>query len=322
MGPPVRAHSGFPRRLSIETSRAMKQSKRTRKTAPSARISGSYVDFNGFSRYSFLLSGFMSSPSTSGRLLAEERRRKVLDLLEKHGRVTVHELAEDFGVSPVTMRSDLDALSETGALVRSHGGAVRRLDPAWDCPAGFQESEHRPEDDRIGQAAARLMKSGQTAILNCGTATLEVAREIRLEKLKGLSVITNALSVAAELAQAPHVSLIMIGGILRPLSNSFVGPQAERMLSELHADHLFLAVDGLDLEVGPTTPDILEAQLNGHMIRISSEVTVVADASAIGRRGVAAIAGMSSIHRLITDDRVSPAAVQALTQKGVEVIVV
>lgn len=300
----------------------MKQSKRTPKRVPSARISGSYIDFNGFSSYSFLLSGFMSSTPTSGRLLAEERRRKVLDLLEKQGRVTVHDLAEEFGVSPVTTRADLDALSEAGALVRSHGGAVRRLDPARDYPAGLQEGEHHAEEIRIGQAAARLMKSGQTAILNCGTATLQVAREIRLEKLKGLSVITNALSVAAELAQASHVSLIMIGGILRPLSNSFVGPQAEHMLSELHADHLFLAVDGLDLEVGPTTPDILEAQLNGHMIRISSEVTIVADASTIGRRGVAAIAGMSSIHRLITDDRVSPAAVQALTQKGVEVIVV
>jgi DeoR/GlpR family transcriptional regulator of sugar metabolism len=300
----------------------MKQSKRIPGTAPSARISGSYVDFNGFSSYSFFLSGFMSSPSTSGRLLAEERRRKVLGLLEKQGRVTVHELTEQFGVSPVTMRADLDALSETGALVRSHGGAVRRLDPALDYPVEFKESVHHAEEVRIGQAAARLMKSGQTAILNCGTATLQVARHIRLQKLKGISVITNALHVAAELAQASNVSLIMIGGILRQLSNSFVGPQAEHMLSELHADHLFLAVEGLDLEVGPTTPDILEAQLSGRMIRISTEVTIVADASTIGKRSVAAIAGMSSIHRLITDDRVSPTAVQALTQKGVEVIVV
>lgn len=256
------------------------------------------------------------------RLLAEERRRKILDLLEKDGRVTVNGLVQRFSVSSVTMRADLDILAENGALVRSHGGAVRRLDPVQDYSVAFKETIHHAEKVRIGHAAARLVKSNQTVILDSGTTTLQVARHIKRQELKGLTGITNALNIANELADAPNLSLIMIGGILRQVSNSFVGPQAERMLSALHADHLFLAVDGLDLEIGPTTPDILEAQLNRLMIAVSNEVTIVADSSKIGRRSLSTIGELSTIHRLVTDDRIAPELAQAIRAKGLELIVV
>jgi DeoR/GlpR family transcriptional regulator of sugar metabolism len=94
------------------------------------------------------------------------------------------------------------------------------------------------------------------------------------------------------------------------------------MLAALHADHLFLAVDGLDLEVGPTTPDILEAELNSLMIAVSNEVTIVADSSKIGRRSLSTIGSLSAIHRLITDDRIAPEAAQAIQARGLELIVV
>jgi len=256
------------------------------------------------------------------RLLTEERRRKILELLEKEGRVTVNDLVRRFEVSQVTMRSDLDILAENGALIRSHGGAVRRLDPIQDYSVAFKETLHHAEKVRIGQAAAGLVKPNQTIILDSGTTTLQVARRLKQQKLKGLAVVTNALNIANELIDAPNLSLIMIGGILRQVSNSFVGPQAERMLSALHADHLFLAVDGLDFDVGPTTPDILEAQLNSLMIKVSSEVTVVADSSKIGRRSLSTIDSLSSIHRLITDDRIKAEAAHTLRARGVELIIV
>ena len=256
------------------------------------------------------------------RLLAEERRRKILELLEKDGRVTVNDLVERFDVSSVTMRADLDVLAENGALIRSHGGAVRRLDPVQDYSVAFKETIHHAEKVRIGHAAAALVKPNQTVILDSGTTTLQVARHIKQLKLKGLTAITNALNIANELADAPSLSLIMIGGILRQVSNSFVGPQAERMLAALHADHLFLAVDGFDLEIGPTTPDILEAQLNTVMISISNEVTVVADSSKIGRRSLSTIGNLAAIHRLITDDRVTPEIARSIEARGVELVVV
>jgi DeoR/GlpR family transcriptional regulator of sugar metabolism len=243
-------------------------------------------------------------------------------LLQTEGRVTVHDLVRRFDVSTVTIRADLDTLAENGALVRSHGGAVRRLDPVQDRSVAFKETMHHAEKVRIGQAAAGLLKPNQTIILDSGTTTLQVARHIKQQKLKGLTVVTNALNIAGELVDAPNVSLIMLGGLLRQVSNSFVGPQAERMLAALHADHLILAVDGLDLEVGPTTPDILEAELNSLMIAVSTEVTIVADSSKIGRRSLSTIGSLSAIHRLITDDRIAPEAAQAIQARGLELIVV
>jgi DeoR/GlpR family transcriptional regulator of sugar metabolism len=263
-----------------------------------------------------------STVTNPKRLLAEERRREILDLLRSESRVTVGELVERFAVSSVTARADLDGLAESGALIRSHGGAVRRLDPVQDYPVSFKETIHHAEKVRIGLAAAKLVNPNATMIIDSGTTTLQVARHIKLQKRKDLTVITNALNIATELADAPNLSLIMIGGILRHLSNSFVGPQAERMISELHAAHCFLGVDGLDLEIGPTTPDILEAQLNSLMIKVSSEVTIVADASKIGRRSLSTISGLSSIRRLITDDRIAPEVVRAFESKGLQVIVV
>jgi DeoR/GlpR family transcriptional regulator of sugar metabolism len=263
----------------------------------------------------------VTSPKPS-RLLSEERRRKILELLEKDSRVTVAGLVQRFGVSAVTARADLDALADTGALVRSHGGAVSQLNPVRDYPVSLKETLHHAEKVRIGQAAAALLKPKQTAILDSGTTTLEIARHLKVLKLKSLTVVTNALNVAAELVDVPNLSLIMIGGILRQLSSSFVGPQAERMLSDLHADVCFLGVDGLDPDTGPTTPDILEAQLNNVMVRVSGEVTIVADASKIGRRSLSSIACLSSIRRLITDNRIDPGMARVLEARGLEVIVV
>jgi len=236
--------------------------------------------------------------------------------------LTVGDLVQRFGVSSVTVRTDLDALAEAGALVRSHGGAVRRLDPVQDYPISFKDSIHHAEKVRIGRAAAQLIGAGQTAILDSGTTTLQVARHLKQQGLKGVTVVTNALNIASELADVSELSLIMVGGVLRQLSNSFVGPQAERMLSQLHADHCFLGVDGLDPELGPTTPDPLEAQLNSLMLRVSTRVTVVADSSKIGKRSLSAIGGIGLVQRLITDDRIAPEAAEAFRAKGLEVITV
>lgn len=256
------------------------------------------------------------------RLLAEERRRKIVEILEKDGRVTVEEISRRFSVSAVTARADLDELSENGSAVRSHGGAVKRLSAVQDYPLKFKESLHHAEKVRIGQAAARMVKSGQTIILDSGTTTAQVARHIKVSKLKSLTVITNALNIGMEFVDSPNVSLIMVGGILRHLSNSFVGPQAERMLNDLHADHLFLAVDGMHPELGLSTPDILEAQLNTVMMRVANEVTVVADASKYGRRSLSLIGGLEAAHRLITDDRMQTDQIEAVGAHGVDVVIV
>jgi DeoR family transcriptional regulator of aga operon len=258
--------------------------------------------------------------SNSSRLLAEGRRRKILELVEQSGQVTIHELVKRFAVSSVTVRSDLDALSLKGALLRSHGGAVR-FEPAQDYPLKVKATLHRSEKSRIGEAAAKLVQPNETVILDSGTTTAEIAKELKRTRRK-ITVITSALNIASELADAPEISLIMLGGVLRNLSFSFVGPQAEGMLRDLHADRLFLAVDGFTLEHGPFTSDPLEAQLNSLMMKVSREVTVVADSTKLGRRSLFRIAPLENIHRLISDVRAPKDLTEALRKEGINVTLV
>ena len=232
----------------------------------------------------------------------------------------VRDLVERFSISAVTVRSDLDALDATVAVVRSHGGAVRQSEPTRDYPLRLKASVHRAEKDQIGRAAANLIKPGEVIILDSGTTTTEIARQLKAISIQGVTVISNAMNVISELVDAPGISVIGIGGVLRPVSLSFVGPQAEAMLRDLHADRLFLAVDGFDLERGPTTPDVLEAHLNGLMMTVAKETTVVADFSKLGRRSVSAIGSIEQVHRLITDAKAPEEFVHSLQALGIEVI--
>lgn len=258
--------------------------------------------------------------SNNSRLLAEGRRRKILELIDQSGQVTIHELVKRFAVSSVTVRSDLDTLSAKGALLRSHGGAVR-YKPTQDYPLELKATLHHPEKSRIGAAAAKLVQRNQTVILDSGTTTAEIAKQMKRGRQK-ITVITSALNIANELADAPEISLIMLGGVLRTISFSFVGPQTEAILRDLHADRLFLAVNGFTLEHGPFTSDPLEAQLNALMTKVAREVTIVADSSKLGRRSLFRIGPLESVHRLITDAHAPADFTESLREKGIEVMLV
>lgn len=261
-------------------------------------------------------------PTKRSHLLADERRREIVGLLKSAGRVSVEDLVQRFQVSAVTLRGDLGHLAKQGVLVRSYGGAMLPQEPQQEYPLRVKRTIYHAEKTRIGRAAAALICPLQTVILDSGTTSAEVARAIKASGCAPLTVITHALNIAEEFADLPAISVIMTGGLLRHVAGSFVGPQAQRFLSELHADHCFMGVDGLDAEAGLSTPDLLEAQLNTLMMRVSDEVTVVADASKFGRRSLSVIGPISSARRIITDDRVSPEALEAIRSKGVEVIVV
>ena len=256
------------------------------------------------------------------RLLTEERRRAILALVDRQGSALISDLSKQFDVSAVTIRADINALCERDLLIRSHGGAFRSSDVVLDSPLEVKATRHHEEKVRIGQAAAALVKEGEIILLDSGTTTLEVSRALAARDLPGLTAITNALDIASELSADRHISVIMIGGLLRHISRSFVGPQAERMLAEMHVDHLFLGVDGLDPSIGPSTPDVLEAESNAAMIRIARQVTVVTDSSKIGRRSLCTIAPITSIHRIITDRSIRPEHQDVLASQGVEVLTV
>jgi DeoR family transcriptional regulator of aga operon len=251
-------------------------------------------------------------------LLVAERRQRIVMLLQEQGKVTVEALAARFATSAVTIRSDLAALEARGTLERTHGGALLpRHDD--DRPIAVKRTLHHAEKVRIGRFAASLIEDGETLILDSGTTTAEIARQIRTLENRSINVITNALNIAVLLADVPFVRLIMPGGILRPESNSLYGHMAEAALDGLQADRLFLGADGLDPERGVMTPHVAEAQLNARMIAISRQVIAVADSSKLLRRNISLIARVEQLQMLITDSAANPDVVAELESRGVEV---
>jgi DeoR family transcriptional regulator of aga operon len=259
-----------------------------------------------------------ADPPVEPGLLVAERRNRILDLLRDHGRVTVDDLASRFATSLVTIRTDLATLEASGALERTHGGALLRREDD-DQPLTVKQTRHHAEKVRIAKVAASLIQDGETIILDSGTTTAEIAKQIRRLEVRSINVITNALNIATLLADVPAVRLIMPGGILRPESNSLSGHMAEAALADLQADRLFLGADGLDPERGVMTPHLPEAQLNAKMIAISRQVIAVADSSKLMRRNISLIARVEQLHMLITDTGANPDVVAELQRRGVEV---
>ena len=256
---------------------------------------------------------------TQPELLIDERRGLIREQVQAKGRVTVEELAARFGISVVTIRSDLNALAAVGAVVRTHGGALVQRDTE-ELPITVKQKLHHDKKVRIAIEAARMIRDGETIVLDSGTTTAEIAKQIRGLRLQSLNVITNALNIAVLLANTPHVNLIMLGGQLRPNSYSLSGPQAVAALQGLYADRLFLGVDSLDPDIGLMTPHLLEAQLNAQMLKVSREVIGVADSSKLMTRNLSIIAGVEQLDKLITDRDADPAIVAELRRRGVEVV--
>ncbi len=260
------------------------------------------------------------NPPVLNFVLNEERRRHIVDILNRDGRVLVADLAKRFHTSQVTIRKDLDILQAHGRIQRSHGGALPAREGALQDPT-LREKEklYRKEKLRIATAAAAMVHEGQVVILDSGTTTTAIARA--LQKLENLTIITNAVNIAADLSGS-SLDVILTGGTLRKNSFSLVGPVADETLRRLNADILFLGVDGFDVQQGLTTPNLLEAKVNRTMMEVARVVVVVCDSSKFGRRSLSSIAPLSAIDRLITDRGIRRQDLAALNKAGVQVTVV
>lgn len=254
--------------------------------------------------------------SADSIMLNEERRRAILAIINRDGRALVKDLARQFDTSQVTIRKDLEVLHSQGAVYRTHGGALPvRTGALLDPSLREKERQHRREKQRIGAFAASLVSEGQSVVLDSGTTTTMIARELR--EFRHLTVITNAVNIAAELA-GTSIEVILTGGTLRENSFSLVGPLAEETMRRLSADLLFLGVDGFDVHFGLTTPNLLEAKVNRVMIEIARRTVVVCDSSKFGRRSLSLIAPPSAVHQTITDSRITKADLRALEELGIE----
>jgi len=253
-------------------------------------------------------------------LLNEERRRAILEIVNRESRVLVLDLAKRFETSQVTIRKDLEALHAHGLIHRTHGGALPAREGALEDPT-LREKEklHHREKLRIAEAAAAMVQEGQVLILDSGTTTTEIARAMR--NFRNLTIVTNAVNIAAELS-GTAVEVILTGGTLRKNSFSLVGPIAEETLHRLHADVLFLGVDGFDVQYGLSTPNLLEAKVNRVMVEIAKRKVAVCDSSKFGRRSLSLIAPPAALDAVITDRAVPKSDLRALKKAGIEVTLV
>lgn len=253
-------------------------------------------------------------------MLNLERHTKILELVDQRGKVEVGELSRLFRISEVTIRNDLKDLHKRGLVRRAHGGAVRVETVSVDASLQVKAAIRADEKQRIGAAAAALIKDGDSVILDSGTTTQHIAKQIK--DRKDLTVITNGINVAMELLGAKGVRLVLLGGMVRQNSYSAVGHFAEEMLGQLSADKLFLAVDAFDLDFGLSTPNPEESRVNQAMVQIASEKILVADSSKFGKRSLSRIVPLSAIDKIITDDSLTPDIQAELRARGIELVLV
>ena len=252
--------------------------------------------------------------------ITTERRAKILELLEKEGRVFVKNLSELFKVSEVTIRNDLDLLEKRNLLIRMHGGALKVQRVGIDYQLSVKAKRHAAEKRAIGKKAAESINDGETIILDSGTTTEEVAKN--LGGFKDLTVITNSLNVAGQLVELPNVRVIIPGGYLRRNSLSLIGSTAEESLKKYYCDKVFIGVDGIDSQYGISTPNVEEAHLNNLMINISREVIVVTDSSKFKQRSFAKIAPITKVNTIVTDKNIPPDEKQNLENLGIKILLV
>jgi DeoR family transcriptional regulator, aga operon transcriptional repressor len=248
-----------------------------------------------------------------------ERLSVILETLSGDGTVGVSELVEVLGVSSATVRRDLELLEQQRMLTRTHGGAVAQ-GVLYELPLRYKSARHHEEKRRIADAAAELVEDGTAIGLTGGTTCTEVARAI-VERQR-LTVVTNALNIASELAIRPNLKLVVTGGYARPESYELVGPLAEQALAGLNLDVVFLGTDGISTDAGLTTHHEVEAHTDRALIERARRVVVVADSSKIGSVAFAQICPIDRVHALITDAGVDGRLAKRLREAGVEVTAV
>jgi DeoR family transcriptional regulator of aga operon len=249
-----------------------------------------------------------------------ERRHAIMNQVNDSGRVDVAELAKEFAVSTVTIRTDLNDLDKKRFLIRSRGGAIAISKITKELSVKEKHCENKLVKEKLAKAVSALINDNENIILDSGTTTEEVAKS--LHEHKGLMVMTNGLNIAIELSLFEGAEVIMTGGTLRHKSLSFHGRQAESSLRNLRFDKVILGVDGIEISSGITTHFEHEAILNRLMCDVSKEVIAVTDSSKFGRSGFHIITPLNSITTMVTDSNIPQEYIDYFKSNNIKLIIV
>jgi DeoR family fructose operon transcriptional repressor len=249
-------------------------------------------------------------------MFAEERQMEISLILEKTGSVKVNELSDHFKVSEATVRRDLQEMESKKLLKRTHGGAVKSQITNFEPTFMEKREEKNKEKLLIANHAAKLIKNGDTIILDSGTTTLEIARNITAENI---TVITNSIDIAVELSDKSNIELILTGGSLRINTRAMVGHICEEMLKNFRVDKAFIGANGISLTEGITTPNLVEAQSKKAMINSASKPIIVADSSKFENVCFSVICPISEVYSIITSGDISKEIIDAYSYQGVQI---
>lgn len=246
------------------------------------------------------------------------RQEKIRFLLQKHGHLSVSELAEQFSVSEMTIRRDLKQLSSMGLVLREHGKAVYPQNPQARNNADFISRLGKGHNEKIsiGRKAADLVNEGESVILDSGTTTLAVA----LALSKKCIVVTNSLPVAEILGVRQEITTVLTGGEVQRMTYSLMGPMTRESLSGFNADKLFLAATGISVDKGLSTTSMAESEVKQAMINSAREVILVAHSDKLEQIFYHTFAKWEKIHKFITDEGADPHLINRIKGYGVDVI--
>jgi DeoR family transcriptional regulator of aga operon len=252
------------------------------------------------------------------------RRERMLLVIRDREYVRVGELSDTFGISQVTVRSDLDSLAARGQIHRVRGGAIPRLTPRQEQPFEDNFASHADEKAAIGQVAAAMVGDGETVLIDVGTTTTAAARALanRME-LHDVVAFTNGLKTAFALEPAiPRITVVVLGGTLRPLQHSLVDPLATVILRQISVKTVFLGCSGVDPVGGVTNINLPEAEIKKRMLETAQRRIVLADGSKLGQIEVARLCSVNEIDMVITGRSADLAIVKTLREQGCDVLVV
>lgn len=252
-------------------------------------------------------------------MVVSERRHLVLEQVTDSGEVKVATLSRLAGVSEMTVRRDLEALEREGLVRRVHGGAISATSRSYEPPFALRAGHHAEVKVRIGRAAASLVAKGETAVIDVGTTTLELARA--LGDASTLTVLTPSLRVVEELAGNAEVRVIVTGGIVRRGELSLIGDLAERSFDALHCDTAFIGVGGLERGAGLTEFNLDDTRVKRAALGTARRCVVLADSSKLGKVAFATICPLERMDVLVTDSSATDATLAPVRDAGVEVLI-
>jgi DeoR/GlpR family transcriptional regulator of sugar metabolism len=251
--------------------------------------------------------------------LKEERQQLILEAVEDSRQVTVAELSNRFDVSEVTIRRDLRELAAQGVLRRAHGGAVASIPAPPEPPVVQRMIQAENCKECIGRAAATLVSDGDSVFIGSGSTTTFVAQH--LVNHTDLTVVTNALTIATELAAAEGVTLVVTGGMMRASELSLVGHITEQALREVRVDKVIMGMRAISLQAGMTNDYLPEVMTDRTIIEMAPELILVADHTKFGKIASAYVAPVERVTTLVTDIGIDPETLTHLRHMGIRVIV-